>query len=104
MITRQEQILVHEVLTPSKTLLGTTFLSKLIPYGLEPGWILIIRNGAAITGTTPGIVWELDASTAADGSSMTRVGAAIAAQVAAGVLVVPYYTASTQGPIGSTTT
>ncbi len=102
---RQEQILLHEVLTPAVTGLGVTYTSKLIPYGGEAGWILVVRNGSAITGTTPGIVWELDATTVAGGGSgMTRVGGAIAAFAAAGVQVTPYYTGTTQGAIGSTST
>src|SRR5258707_1177984 len=99
-ILRQEPILVHEALTPAVTGKGTTFLSKLIPYGQEPGWILIVRNGSAITGTTPGIVWELDSTTVSGGGSgMAAIGAAIATFSAAGVLVVPYYTGTTQGPV-----
>ncbi len=104
-IIRQEQILLHEVLTPAVTGLGVTYLSKLIPYGGEAGWVLIIRHGSAITGTTPGIIWELDATTVAGGlSGMARVGAAIAAFLTVGVLAVPYIINSTQGAIGSTST
>ncbi len=104
-ILRQEQILLHEVLTPALTGLGVTYLSKLIPYGGEAGWILVIRHGSAITGTTPGIIWELDATTVAGGGSgMTRVGAAIATFLTVGALVVPYIINSTQGAIGSTST
>jgi len=104
-LQRQEQILLHEVLTPAATGIGLTFLSKLIPYGGEAGWILVVRNGSAITGTTPGIIWELDATTVAGGGSgMARVGAAIATFAAAGVQVTPYFTGTTQGAIGSTST
>ena len=102
---RQEQILLHEVLTPAVTGLGVTYTSKLIPYGGEAGWILVVRNGSAITGTTPGIVWELDATTVAGGGSgMARVGGAIATFLTVGALVVPYIINSTQGAIGSTST
>ncbi len=105
MIGKQEQILSHDILSPAATGLGVTFLSKLIPYGGEAGWILIVRNGAAITGTTPGIVWEVDATTVAGGGSgMTRVGGAIATFSAVGLQVTPYIINSTQGAIGSTST
>lgn len=97
MLTRQEQILTHEVLTPSVTGLGTTFTSKQFTWGNEPGWILIIRYGSAITGTTPGIVWELDVSD--NGGAFTRVGGAIANQSSTVPLVVPYFTGTTQGAV-----
>lgn len=97
MLTRQEQILTHQVLTPSVTGLGVTFQSNPIPWGAEPGWILVIRYGAAITGTTPGIVWELDVSD--NGGAYTRVGGAIASQSSTVPLVVPYFTGTTQGAV-----
>jgi hypothetical protein len=105
MIGKQEQILSHEILSPATSGAGLTILSKLIPYGGEAGWILVVKNGATITGTTPGIIWELDATTVAGGGSgMTRVGGAIATYLAVGLLVVPYILNSTQGAVGSTST
>jgi hypothetical protein len=101
MLTRQEQILTHEVLSPAATGLGVTFTSKPIPWGNEPGWILIIRNGAAITGTTPGIIWELDVSD--NGGAYTRVGAAIATLSSTVPLTVPYFTGTTQGAVAAGT-
>ncbi len=76
---------------------GLTFLSRQITISTEPGWVLLCRMETAPTGTTPGIVWEVDLSD--NGGAFTRVGAAIAAQTAVGALVVPYYTSSTQGLI-----
>lgn len=97
MLTRQEQILTHEDISPSKTGLGVTFTSRPIPWGGEPGWILVIRNGAAVTGTTPGAVWELDVSD--NGGAYTRVGGAIASQITTVPLTVPYFTGTTQGAV-----
>jgi hypothetical protein len=101
MLTRQEQILTHEILTPASTGLGLTFLSKLIPWGGEVGWMLIIRNGSAITGTTPGIIWELDVSD--NGGAMTRVGGAVATLSSAVPLAIPYFTGTTQGAVAAGT-
>jgi hypothetical protein len=97
MLTRQEQILTHEVLTPSVTGLGTTYTSKTIPWGNEPGWILIIRNGSAVTGTTPGVVWELDVSD--NGGAFTRVGGVIASLSTTVPQAIPYFTGTTQGAV-----
>ena len=95
MITKQMQLAVHESLNAAN--LGTVWKSKAFPYGNEPGWILIVRTNAAPTGTTPGATWEVDNST--DGVTFNPIGGAIAAVTAAGVLVVPYYTGSTQGAV-----
>lgn len=106
MITRQFQLLAHEQFSVAAgNAPGGVFTSRPIPYGNEPGFVVIIRVNAAPTGTTPGIVWELDAtSVAGGGSGFSRVGGAIAAQTAIGVLTIPYYTSSTQGPIPGGTT
>lgn len=95
MITKQMQLMAHESL--NATILGTVWKSKAFPYGQEPGWVLIIRTNAAPTGTTPSAVWEVDASS--DGITFTRIGGAIAGVTAAGALVVPYYTGTTQGAV-----
>lgn len=73
------------------------YTSPPITISTEVGWALLARIEAAPTGTTPGIVWEVDLSD--NGAAFTRVGAAIAAQTAIGALLVPYYTGSTQGLI-----
>lgn len=95
MITKQMQLLAHQRIDAS--VLGTVWKSRSFPFGQEPGWILIVRTNAAPTGTTPSAVWEVDAST--DGTTFNRIGAAIAGVTTAGVLVAPYYTSSTQGPV-----
>lgn len=94
------QLLLHENLSPATNPnvdASGTFTSQPIPWGNEAGWLLVIRTGAAVTGTTPGITWELDLND--NGGGFVRVGAAIAAVSAAGVLVVPYFTGTTQGPV-----
>lgn len=97
MLTRQEPILTHQVLSPSATGLGTTYTSRVITWGNEPGWILVIRYGAAITGTSPGITWELDVSD--NGGAYTRVGSSISAQTSTVPVVIPYFTGTTQGAV-----
>jgi hypothetical protein len=89
------QLLSHNDLSPANTGAGLVYKSKIIQYMGEAGWFLVIRNGAAITGTTPGIIWELDVSD--NGGTFTRVGSAIATYLAVGALVVPYILNSTQG-------
>jgi hypothetical protein len=101
MLGRTEQIFNHEVLTPASTGLGTTILSKVIAYGQEPLWLLVIKYGAAITGTTPGVVWEVDVSD--NGGAFTRVGGAIANQVTTVPIVIPYATGTTQGAMAANT-
>ncbi|SRR6266567_374257 len=73
------------------------FTSRPITISVEVGWALLCRIETTPTGTTPGIVWEVDLSD--NGGAFTRVGGAIASQTAAGALVVPYYLNSTQGLI-----
>lgn len=97
MITKQQQLMAHESLNATNPDIGTVWKSRAIPYGNEPGWILIVRTNAAPTGTTPSATWELDNST--DGVNFNQIGGAIAAVTAPGVLAIPYYTSSTQGPV-----
>ncbi len=101
MVGRSIQLLSREVLTPASNNFGTVWLSQIIPHMGEAVWYLLIRNGAAITGTTPGIIWEVDVSD--NGGAFTRVGGAIATFSAAGTLVVPYNTGSTQGAMAANT-
>jgi hypothetical protein len=101
MLGRTEQIFNHEVLTPASTGLGTTILSKVISYGQEPLWLLVIKYDNAITGTTPGIVWEADVSD--NGGAFTRVGGAVATQVTTVPIVIPYATGTTQGAMAANT-
>jgi hypothetical protein len=95
MVGRSIQLLSHEVLTSSKNSFGTVWKSQIIPYSGETGWYLIIQNDSAITGTSPGIIWELDVSD--NGGTYTRVGGAVATFSAVGALVIPYILNSTQG-------
>lgn len=98
MLSKQQQIFVHESLSAAQ--LGTTWTSPAIPYGNEPGWVLIIRNNAAASGTSPSMIWELDSNV---GGTFTRIGAALSAISATGVTVVPYYTGTTQGAVPANT-
>lgn len=109
MITKQEQLLSGETLTAAN-LPGNVYLSKLIPYGWEGAWALVIRvtGGASATGTTPSITPELDMIK--DGGAATRIGGAITAITPTTLLVnntsVFVYspgTGAAQGPITSDT-
>ena len=74
-----------------------TWTSAPITISTEVGWALLVRIETAPTGTSPGIVWEVDLND--NGGGYTRVGGAISATTAVGALLVPYYTNSTQGLI-----
>lgn len=98
MITRQEQLLVNSTVSVAAgSAPSNVYTSKPIPWGNEPGWILIVRITGTPTGTTPGLTIEVDLSD--NGGAYTRVGGAISAISAAGVTVVPYYTGTTQGAV-----
>lgn len=97
MLTKQVQIMAGQPLKGSIS--GTTWTSQPIPWGEEPGWIMVIRTGGSFTGTTPSIVPELDLND--NGGGYTRVGGAISAISAAGLVVVPYFTGTTQGAVVS---
>lgn len=75
MIGRQEQILAHEQLSATQGLLGgTVFTSKIFPYGGERGFVVMTKLGAAVTGTTPGLVVALQGSL--NGGAYTTLGSA----------------------------
>lgn len=78
MITRQEQLLSGETLTAAN-LPSNIYLSKVISFGWEGAWALVLRctGGASATGTTPSMTPELDLSK--DGGAFTSVGGAITA-------------------------
>jgi hypothetical protein len=101
MVGRSIQLLSHEVLTPASNSFGTVWLSQAIPHMGESVWYLMIRNWSAITGTTPGIIWEVDVSD--NGGAFTRVGGAVATFLTASTLVIPYNTNSTQGAMAANT-
>jgi hypothetical protein len=101
MVGRNIQLLSHEVLSPASNNFGVVWKSQPIQYSGETGWYLIIQNKATITGTTPGIVWEVDVSD--NGGAYTRVGGAVATFSAIGALVIPYILNSTQGVMAANT-
>lgn len=101
MVGRQYQLLSHADLSPAHTSLGLVYKSPIIPWAGETGWTLIVQNDSAITGTTPGIIWEVDVSD--NGGAFTRVGAAIATFSTQGMLTVPYILNSTQGVMAAGT-
>lgn len=86
MLTRQEQILQHQPLSAGQGL-GTggsavTFASKTFPYGQEPGFVVATRLGAAVTGTTPGLIVALQGNK--DGAGFSTIGSAGASLSASG--------------------
>lgn len=98
MLTRQEQLLTNSTVSVAAgNAPSNIYTSKAIPWGGEPGWILIVKTPTAMTGTTPSLTIELDLSD--NGGAYTRVGGAIAAITAVGVTVIPYFTNSTQGAV-----
>jgi hypothetical protein len=101
MVGRQEQLLSHEILSPASTGAGLVYKSKIIPWSGETGWLLVVTNDSAITGTSPGIIWEVDVSD--NGGAFTRVGGAIATFAVVGMLAVPYILNSTQGVMAAGT-
>src|SRR5258707_4647444 len=81
MITRQEPILTHEVISAaSGGLIGTTFFSRQFPWGQEPGFVMITRTGAAPTGTTPSLTPTLQISD--NGAAFANVAAGTAISTA----------------------
>jgi hypothetical protein len=79
MIGKQEQILQHEIVSGASGALGTggsatTFASKTFPYGQEPGFSVMTRLGAVVTGTTPGLVVALQGSL--NGAAFATIGSA----------------------------
>jgi hypothetical protein len=79
MIGRQEQILSHEAVSGASGALGTggsavTFASKSFPWAGEPSFVVMTKLGAAVTGTTPGLIVALQGST--DGGAFATIGSA----------------------------
>jgi hypothetical protein len=101
MVGRQFQLLSHAILTPATNNFGLVWKSRIMQYNGETGWLLVVQNGAAITGTTPGVIWELDVSD--NGGAYTAVGSAISTYAAVGWLCIPYILNSTQGAVCANT-
>lgn len=96
MNTQRFAVLQHEQLSAA-ALPGNVYTSPLLPWGNEPGWVMVVRIAGSFTGTTPSITPELDLIT--NGGAPARVGAALTAITTAGGSAVLYYTGSTQGPV-----
>jgi hypothetical protein len=72
---RIETLLSHNIMSPLANTFGSTvWLSKLVAYQGEKHVLMVLRNGATITGTSAGVTAELDASTALGGGSMSQTG------------------------------
>jgi hypothetical protein len=97
MNTQRFTVLQHEQLSAAQ-LPSNTYTSTPIPWGNEPGWVMVVRVAGSFSGTTPSITPELDLIT---NGSAARVGGALSAITSAGGLAVLYYTGSTQGPVVS---
>lgn len=86
MLTRQEQILVHQPVSGASGALGTggsavTYASKTFPWGGEQGFVVVTKQGAAVTGTTPSFIVALQGST--DGGAFATIGSAGATLITA---------------------
>ena len=102
-LTRQEPLLIHEQISGAVLNGGTVWTSKLIPYGGEAGWIVVIRVLGTITGTTPTLTPALQTTTVAGGGSgMATLGAIAAFTTTAGASVTVFTAGSNPIPANTT--